>query len=185
MVAGQPGPPMGSGPPTARSPDTVAGVEGEQRRVAVRPATARDWWWLTRAGLAPELVGTQYHRAEAPLQLLIAPTRGTPLRPGPRCIVEVEGRRAGYIGRNPLSGNLEYFLQPWARGGTGGRAIEAFLAGHRRGDRPRAFFVSHRNPRSRAALEGSLRRLGWAEGADWSVADGRLGWRITVRRTEA
>ena len=158
-------------------------MEGAQRSVEVRPATAGDWWWLTRAGLARELVGTQYHRAEAPLQLVIAPTRGTPLPPGPRCIVEVDGRRAGYIGRNPLSGNLEYFLQPWARGGTGGRAIEAFLAHHRRGDRPRAFFVSHANPRSRAALEGSLGRLGWTEGPDYRVVDGRLGWRITVSRT--
>lgn len=162
---------------------TVAGVEGAARTVEVRPVVVGDWWWLTRAGLARELVGTQYHRAEAPLQLLIAPTRPTPLRPGPRCIVEVGGRRAGYIGRNPLSGNLEYFLQPWARGGTGGRAIEAFLAHHRPGDRPRAFFVSHANPRSKAALEGSLRRLGWVEGPDYEVADGRHGWRITVRRT--
>ena len=164
---------------------TVAGVEGAARSVEVRPATAGDWWWLTRAGLAPEMVGVQYHRAEIPLQVLVAPTRGTPLRRGPRCVIEVDGRRAGYIGRNPLSGNLEYFLQPWARGGTGSRAIEAFLAQHRRGDRPRAFFVSHANPRSRAALEGSLRRLGWAEGTDYRVADGRLGWRITIHRTES
>ena len=163
---------------------TVAAVEGAQRSVEVRPATAGDWWWLTRAGLAREMVGTQYHWAEAPLQVLIAPTRATPLRTGPRCVVEVDGRRAGYIGRNPLSGNLEYFLQPWARGGTGGRAIEAFLAHHRRGDRPRAFFVSHANARSKAALEGSLRRLGWVEGPDYEVADGRAGWRITVHRTE-
>ncbi|MCB0972674.1 MAG: hypothetical protein KDA97_14300 [Acidimicrobiales bacterium] len=159
-------------------------MEPTQRTVEVRAATASDWWWLTRAGLSPELIGTQYHRAETPLQLLIAPTRGTPLRPGPRCIIEVDGRRAGYIGRNPLSGNLEYFLQPWARGGTGGRAIEAFLAHRRRGDRPRAFFVSHRNPRSRAALERSLERLGWTDEADVTTTDGRHGWRITVHRTE-
>ncbi|HEX7132292.1 MAG TPA: hypothetical protein VF228_06930, partial [Iamia sp.] len=97
-----------------------------ERQVVVRPATARDWWWLTRAGLAPELVGRQYHWAETPLQVLIAPARGTPLRPGPRSIIEVDGRRAGYIGRNPLSGNLEYLLARWARGGgVGTRAITA------------------------------------------------------------
>ena len=150
------------------------------RPVTVRPARARDGWWLTRAGLAWELVGTQYHRAEVPLQLVIAPTRGTALRPGPRCIIEVDGRRAGYIGRNPLSGNLEYFLQPWARGGTGTPAITAFLRDHRRGDRPRAFFVSHRNARSLAALHRALADLGWHEGQEFTTTDGRHGWRITV-----
>ena len=155
------------------------------RSVAVRPTRPGDWLWLTRLGLSPELVGRQYHWAETPLQLVIAPLRGAVLPPGPRCTIEVDGRRAGYIGRNPLSGNLEYTLQPWARGGTGNQAITAFLRDHRAGDRPRAFFVSHRNPRSLAALHRALGDLGWVEGRQFHTRDGRHGWRITVEGTSA
>lgn len=150
------------------------------RNVTIRPATRGDWWWLTKEGLAPAMVGVQYHPLEAPLQLLIAPTRGTALRPGPRCIIEVDGVRAGYIGRNPLSGNLEYFLRPWARGGTGTTAIATFLRDHRAGDRRRAFFVSSKNERSRRALERAFDRLGWHEGDEYQIAPARMGWRITV-----
>ena len=141
---------------------------------------AGDRWWLTRAGLDPALVGVQYHPAEAPLQLLIAPLRGVGLRPGPRCIIEVDGRRAGYIGRNPLSGNLEYFLQPWARGGTGSGAIAAFLRDHRAGDRPRSFFVSRKNERSRAALDRAFAELGWEAGQGFHVRPARRGTYVTV-----
>lgn len=141
-----------------------AEAERPDRRVTVRPVARGDWWWLTRAGSAPEMAGVQYHWAEAPLQLGIAPARGTAIRPGPRCLIEVDGTRAGYIGRNPLSGNLEYFLQPWARGGgTGTAAITAFLRDHRAGDRPRAFFVSAGNARSRRALDRAFAALGWRE----------------------
>jgi len=165
-------------------PGTVAAMSGE-REVRVRPASSRDWWWLTRQGLSPELIGRQYHWAEAPLQLYIAPARGTPARKGPKAVIEVDGRRAGYIGRNPLSGNLEYFLAPWARGGVGTRAITQFLATGRHGDRHRAFFVSHRNTRSREALLRAFGALGWVDGDDYRIDDGRLGWRITVRRDRA
>lgn len=162
-------------------PGTVRGVPSQP--VTVRPCTRRDWWWLTKAGLAPELAGTQYHWAETPLQLGIAPTRGLPLRPGPRSVIEVDGRRAGYIGRSPLSGNLEYFLAPWARGGgVGTHAITQFLSHQRVGDQPRTFFVSHHNPRSRAALERAMATLGWSEGDGYTTTDGRFGWRITVHR---
>jgi hypothetical protein len=161
-----------------------AGVDDTERHpdrsVAVRPVAATDWWWLTKEGLAPRMVGVQYHWAEAPLQLVIAPTRATGLRPGPRCIVEVDGRRAGYIGRNPLSGNLEYFVQPWARGGTGTVAIATFLRDHRAGDRSRTFFVSAKNERSRRALERAFGQLGWSEGAGYTSERGRMGWRIRI-----
>lgn len=142
----------------------------------------RDWTWLTRAGLSPKLAGVQYSWAELPLQLYIAPARGTAIRSGPRCIIEVDGRRAGYIGRNPLSGNLEYFLAPWARGGGNGtRAITEFLRDHRRGDRSRAFFVSRKNARSRSALDRAFTELGWREGDDVITQNGMMGQRITVR----
>lgn len=142
----------------------------------------RDAAWLLAIGLDPELIGVQYHPAEAPLQLVIAPLRAAL---GPfvaACIVTVDGRRAGYIGRSPLSGNYEYLLRPAARsGGVGRRMIREFLAHHRTGDRSRAFFVSHRNERSLRALLGALADLGWHEGADYSVVDGRHGRRVIVR----
>jgi len=152
--------------------------------VEVRPVRAGDWPWLTRAGWSPELAGTQYHWAELPLQAWIAPARGLPIRPGPRCVIEVDGRRAGYIGRNPLSGHLEYFLAPWARGGTGARAIAAFLRTGRVGDRRRSFVVSHRNHRSLAALRRALGAAGLVEGTHWWLVDGRFGWRLTVAADE-
>jgi len=155
-------------------------TDGRQRQVAVRPATWADWAWLVRRGLDPELVGRQYHWAEAPLQLLIAPLRGLPRPGGPRAVIEVGGRRAGWIGRNPLSGNLEYFLAPWARGGVGRRAIAEFLRSGRRADPPRRFFVSRRNERSRAALLGAFADLGWVDGVDFEVEAGRAGWWISV-----
>jgi hypothetical protein len=148
--------------------------------VTVRPVARGDGWWLTRAGLAPEMIGVQYHWAEAPLQLVIAPARGSAIRSGPRCIIEVDGVRAGYIGRNPLSGNLEYFLQPWARGGTGATAIEAFLRDHRGGDQARSFFVSASNVRSRRVLDRAFAALGWAEGDGFTTRTVRFGVQITV-----
>jgi hypothetical protein len=150
------------------------------RAVAVRAVGWTDWWWLTRAGSSPELVGRQYHWIETPLQLFIAPGRATLGPRGPAGIIEVDGERAGYIGRNPLSGNLEYFVKPWARGGVGKRAIVAFLRDHRAGDRSRRFFVSHKNDRSRAALLGAFAELGWAEGDQYTVRDGRHGSWIEV-----
>jgi hypothetical protein len=151
------------------------------REVVVRPVAWRDWFWLTAQGLSWRKVNHQYTWMEAPLQLYIAPMRATLGPRGPAAVVEVDGRRAGYIGRNPLSGNLEYFLQAWARGGTGGQAIVAFLRDHRGGDRSRFFFVSHKNERSRRALLGSFARLAWVEGEQYWIEDGRLGWKIHVR----
>ncbi len=165
--------------PAEPAADAWSGARPE-RRVAVRPVTTGDWWWLTRAGLAPEMAGVQYHWLELPLQLYIAPARGTAIRPGPRCIIEVDGRRAGYIGRSPLSGNLEYFLQPWARGGTGTRAIAEFLRTGRPGDRSRSFFVSRKNARSRTALDRAFAALGWREGEAYTTRDVRMGQMVTV-----
>ncbi len=147
----------------------------------VRPVRRSDAAWLLGAGLSWELVGRQYHWLEAPLQLVIAPARALLGPRGPAALVEVAGRRAGYIGRNPLSGNLEYFLRPWARGGGVGRvAIVEFLSRHRGGDRPRRFFVSAGNERSRRALLGALGSMGWDEGVDHWVDRNRYGWEIWV-----
>lgn len=98
-------------------------------------------------------------------------------------MVEVDGRRAGYIGPNPLSGNLEYFVQPWARGGVGATVVAEYLAGFRAGDRSRAFFVSHSNDRSLRALTGAFDRLGWVEGTDYRIEEGRHGRRVCIPRS--
>lgn len=150
------------------------------RPVAVRQSAGRDAWWLVRAGLARDLAGTQYTWPELPLQLIIAPLRALGVPPGPSCVIEVDGRRAGYIGRNPLSGNLEYWLQPWARGGVGRTAIVAFLGDHRVGDRARRFHVSFRNERSKAALLRAFDALGWTDGAEYRIVEGRFGWEIHI-----
>jgi hypothetical protein len=136
---------------------------------------------LLGAGLSPELAGNQYTWIEAPLQLVIAPLRALGRPRGPSAIIEVDGRRAGYIGRNPLSGNLEYWLRPWARGGVGRRAIVAFLRDGRPGDRARRFHVGYANERSHAVLRAALDELAWREGVDFQVIEGRFGWEVHVR----
>jgi hypothetical protein len=98
-------------------------------------------------------------------------------------VVEVDGRRAGYIGPNPLSGNLEYFVQPWARGGVGTAVVAGYLSGFRAGDRPRTFFVSAGNDRSLATLLAAFERLGWSEGTDYRIEEGRHGRRVRVPRS--
>jgi hypothetical protein len=151
-----------------------------ERPVVVRDVARSDGWWLLGQGLDPRKAGRQYSWPELPLQVVVAPARVLTTRRHPACTVEVDGRRAGYIGVNPLSGNLEYFLDPWARGGVGARVIAAFLVDHRPGDRPRRFHVAHRNERSLRALRRAFERLGWSEGAEFRVVDGRLGWEVHV-----
>ena len=155
------------------------------RAIALRSVGRFDWPWLTRQGFAFSKIGAQYHWAETPLQLYIAPMRATLGPRGPAAIVEVDGRRAGYIGRNPLSGNLEYFLQPWARGGTGTAVIATFLREHRTHDRERAFFVAHKNERSRRALIGALSSIGWREGAEYRIETDRFGDRVIIEASRA
>lgn len=150
----------------------------------VRAIRRDDLPWLVRVGLDPEKVGRQYHWAETPLQLFIAPARAVLGPRGPAAIVELDGRRAGYIGRNPLSGNLEYFLQPWARGrGIGSTAIAAFLRDHRDGDRRRRFMIKHGNDRSMRALLRAFDGIGWVADRDYWVTDGAAATSVWVRST--
>ncbi len=150
------------------------------RAVTVRAIAWSDWAWLTGRGFSFRKVGSQYHWLETPLQLWIAPMRATLGPAGPAALVLVDGRRAGYIGRNPLSGNLEYFLEPWARGGVGRVAIGQFLLHHRAGDRPRFFFVAHKNERSRRALLAAFAAIGWTEDDEYRIEDTRHGWHVWV-----
>lgn len=150
------------------------------REVRLRPVTGRDRWWLTREGLRPSRIGEQYSWPEAPLQLYVAPARALLGPRGPAAIVAVDGRDAGYIGRNPLSGNLEYFLQPWARGGSGTEMVVQFLRDHRHGDRARLFFVASKNERSLATLRRAFERLDWTEGDQYRLERARYGWHVHV-----
>ena len=151
-------------------------------KVELVRAQVRDLPWLVAMGLDPELIGRQYHWAETPLQLVVAPGRAVLAPFVAARVVRVDGRRAGYIGRSPLSGNYEYVLRPWARGaGVGRRMIVEFLAEHRVGDRGRAFFVSTSNERSLRALRGAFAELGWVEGRDFTVTPVRFGTRVGVR----
>lgn len=159
--------------------------EADPGGVHVRPVRYSDALWLTKVGFDPEKIGRQYHWAETPLQLYIAPARALL---GPRrsaaAVIEVDGRRAGYIGCNPLSGNLEYFLQPWARGrGAGVAAIGAFLADVRTDDKARRFMITHGNDRSVHALRRALDQIGWTEGDDYWMEGGRFELSVWVRST--
>ena len=64
---------------TARRENGAAMHESDARAdapdVVVRAITCEDTGWLARVGLDPEKVGRQYHWAETPLQLYIAPAR--------------------------------------------------------------------------------------------------------------
>ncbi len=146
-----------------------------ERTVTLRRARASDAPWLLAVGLDPEKVGRQYHRLEAPLQLVVAPARALAAPRAPAALVEVDGRRAGYVGPNPLSRNLEYFLQPWARGGTGTTAVTDYLRRFRAGDRARRFFVATSNERSMTVLLRACAAVGWEEGREVRVEPARHG----------
>ncbi len=66
-----------------------------EREVQVRSVRYSDALWLVSVGFDPEKIGRQYHWAETPLQLYIAPARALLGPRGPAAIVEVHGRRAG------------------------------------------------------------------------------------------
>lgn len=151
------------------------------RRVELRPVRCADVVWLTVVGLDPEKIGRQYHWYELVLQPFVAPARALfgPRRPAR--VVEVDGRRAGYIGPNPLSGNLEYFLQPWARGGTGTTMVADYLRDHRQRDRARRFYVAGHNTRSLRTLLRAFEQLGWVEDRDFWIRPGPGGRLVHVR----
>ena len=146
----------------------------------VRPCGPHDRWWLLRAGLDPEKIGSQYSWPEAPLQLLIAPWRAAVCTRRRAALAEVDGRPAGYIGPNPLSKNLEYFLQPWARGGRGAALVEGYFRLFPAREVAERFFVSAKNVRSLRALERGLGAVGWSEGDQYVVTTARFGRYVVV-----
>lgn len=149
--------------------------------VKLRPVRPKDFKWLTKTALKREFAGVQYSWIEWPLQPIAAPVRAALGPFVPACVILVDGKPAGYIGRSPLSGNLEYFLLSWAQGrGVGRKAIAEFLAHHRAGDKARKFVIRKKNKRSLRVLQGALDELGWSEKSDYTIAKKPLRTTVEV-----
>ncbi|RIK10479.1 MAG: hypothetical protein DCC49_03350 [Acidobacteria bacterium] len=140
--------------------------------VKLRQVRPSDFKWLIKTALKREFAGVQYSWIEWPLQPIAAPVRAAAGPFVPACVIIVDGELAGYIGRSPLSGNLEYFLLNWAQGrGVGRKAISEFLAHHRAGDKARKFVIRKKNKRSLRVLQGALDELGWSEKSDYKIVE--------------
>lgn len=149
--------------------------------VKLRQVRLTDFKWLTRTALRRQFAGVQYSWLEWPLQPIAAPLRAALGPFVPACVILVDGRPAGYIGRSPLSGNLEYFLLDWAQGrGAGRKAIAQFLAHHRAGDRERKFVIRKKNKRSLRVLQGALDELGWSEKSDYKITQRLLNTTVEI-----
>ena len=152
-----------------------------EREVELRPISARDLQFLVRSGLDRERVGVQYGADEYRKQYRIAPMRFfNKLTRTQSFIIWVEGQRAGYVGLNPLSTNIEYYLQPWARGGTGGRALSAFLQRSLPFEVERSAFMIGSNERSQAVMRSALVGCGLVSGVDFEEyeIDGYRGFTV-------
>jgi hypothetical protein len=153
----------------------------DERGVSLTAITIADLPFLVVSGLDRERVGVQYPRSDYRKQFKIAPLRyfRTDTRHLSR-IVRVEGRRAGYVGLNPLSRNIEYYLQPWARGGVGRRAIEEYLREVLPFDVDKHAFMLDGNDRSVHVFRTALALLGLLEKTDFEyfVYPGGSGFRL-------
>ena len=143
--------------------------------------TFADLPFLLLSGLDRERVGVQYRDGEWLKQFRIAPLRYFNKSTRSRSfLVVVNGRRAGYVGLNPLSTNVEYYLQPWARGGRGRTAVTEFLGHLLPSNRDEHAFMLAGNDRSVMTFRRSLEMLGLTEGVefDYFVYEGGSGFRI-------
>lgn len=151
------------------------------RQVALTAIGLADLPFLVWSGLDRERIGVQYPAGEYRRQFRIAPLRyfRSATRPSSR-IIRVNGRRAGYVGLNPLSENIEYYLQPWARGGVGGAAIEAYLRATLPFPVDKHAFMIEGNDRSVAVFRAALTRIGLIDGEDFEYFEypGGSGFRV-------
>jgi hypothetical protein len=140
----------------------------DQRQVSLTRITFVDLPFLVLSGLDRERVGVQYPANEYRKQFKIAPLRY--FRRVTRTlsrIIRVNAKRAGYVGLNPLSGNIEYYLMPWARGGVGGRAIEQYLREALPFEVDKHAFMLESNERSVRVFRTVLKSMGLLEGSDF------------------
>lgn len=138
------------------------------RSVKLRPISWRDLPFLCISGLDRERIGVQYDAKDYWQQFKIAPLRF--FRRESRemsFIIWVDGRRGGFVGINPMSRNIEYYLQPWARGGVGTVAVREFLTRSLPFDEERSAFMIGTNTRSQATLRNVLVSLGLVAGVDY------------------
>ncbi len=154
---------------------------GKEREVTLTAIGLTDLPFLVWSGLDRERIGIQYPADEYRRQFRIAPLRyfRSATRPLSR-IIRVEGRRAGYVGLNPLSENIEYYLQPWARGGVGGAAIESYLRSVLPFPVDKHAFMLEGNDRSVAVFRGALSRIGLVSEEDYEYFEypGGSGFRL-------
>lgn len=156
------------------------------RNVELTGIRLLDLPFLLMSGLDRERIGVQYPEQEWLKQFRIAPlryfNRSTRLR---SFIILVDGRRAGYVGLNPLSENIEYYLQPWARGGAGKRAVTEFLRRTLPSVRDEHAFMLPGNERSVMTFRRSLEALRLREDADFEyfTYDGGSGFRVIAGST--
>ena len=151
------------------------------RSVVIRTIRLSDLPFLVVSGLDRERRDVQYPAKEWRRQFRIAPMRY--LKKSTRMksrLIAVDGRRAGYIGLNPLSRNIEYYLQPWARGGVGGSAITDYLRELLPSNRDEYAFMLDGNERSVTAFRSALKRTSLEEGDDYKyfTYDSGHGFRI-------
>lgn len=154
---------------------------GESRNVEIRPLRLSDLPFLVVSGLDRERTGLQYPADEWLKQFRIAPLRYFNKSTRSRSFLAVvDGRRAGYVGLNPLSSNIEYYLQPWARGGVGKRAVAEFLRSLLPSHRDERAFMLAGNVRSVMTFRRALESLRLSEDADYEyfTYDGGSGFRV-------
>ncbi len=141
----------------------------------------RDIVFLVSSGLDRERIGVQYRDGEWYKQFALAPLRyfckGTRERSR---VIWVKGRRAGYVGLNPRSTNIEYYLQPWARGGVGRIAVGEYLRVILPSDRDEHAFMLPGNDRSVLTMRRALEDLRMIEFEDFEyfTSDGGSGFRV-------
>ncbi len=139
-------------------------MSAEDRVVTLSRITWRDVPFLVTSGLHRERAGVQYPRSEYRAQFRIAPLRYfNRTTRTVSSIVRVDGRRAGYVGLNPLSTNIEYYLVPWARGGVGRRAIVTYLRTHLPFEEDKFAFMIAGNARSVHVFRSALHELGLSD----------------------
>jgi hypothetical protein len=158
----------------------VQAVE-KSKKLSLTPIAVSDLPFLIISGLDRERRGVQYPGDEWLKQFKIAPMRFFNASTRRKSfIIRVDGKRAGYIGLNPLSTNIEYYVMPWARGGIGSAIIRKFLLTLLPSSRDEHAFMLSGNDRSVHAFRSGLKAIGLESESDYEYFeyDGGQGFRV-------